>query len=277
MTKRIWLITGAGSGIGKEIARQALLAGNYVAATSRTTSKLAELAAIAPERFLAIKLEITDAASRKNAVEETIERFGGLDVLVNNAGRGFHAPLEDVTSEDMHLVFETNYFGTVAMIQDALPALRQSRNGLIINISSMGVHFDNSIGNSFYVASKAALDATSKVLRNELKPFNIQVQLVEPGAFRTNFRVDGVAASGKRSDIYQESYASGDSLKSHPYDQPGDPAKAGKVIVEAAELDEVPELLILGKGMPEVEEASLKRRIEKAQASKGYAEQTDFE
>ena len=211
------------------------------------------------------------------AVQKTVEKFGGLNILVNNAGRGFHTPVEDTTPEDMRLVFETNYFGAVEMIQHALPYLRKAGDGVIVNLSSMGVHFDNSVGNAFYISSKAALDATSKVLRNELKPFHVQVMVVEPGAFRTNFRIDSVDPKGKRSDIYKDSYASGDYLKTHAFNQPGDPVKAGKLIEQAAVQEEVPEILVLGKGMTNVEIDSLRNRIEKVKACRDIAEQADYD
>ncbi|MCI7094025.1 MAG: SDR family oxidoreductase [Lachnospiraceae bacterium] len=274
---RTWLITGAGSGLGKEIARAAILDGDQVAVTSRNTDKLKELADLAPDRVLPVALEVTDADSREMAVQKTVEKFGGLNILVNNAGRGFHTPVEDTTPEDMRLVFETNYFGAVEMIQHALPYLRKAGDGVIVNLSSMGVHFDNSVGNAFYISSKAALDATSKVLRNELKPFHVQVMVVEPGAFRTNFRIDSVDPKGKRSDIYKDSYASGDYLKTHAFNQPGDPVKAGKLIEQAAVQEEVPEILVLGKGMTNVEIDSLRNRIEKVKACRDIAEQADYD
>ena len=274
---RTWLITGAGSGLGKEIARAAILDGDQVAVTSRNTDKLKELADLAPDRVLPVALEVTDADSREMAVQKTVEKFGGLNILVNNAGRGFHTPVEDTTPEDMRLVFETNYFGAVEMIQHTLPYLRKAGDGVIVNLSSMGVHFDNSVGNAFYISSKAALDATSKVLRNELKPFHVQVMVVEPGAFRTNFRIDSVDPKGKRSDIYKDSYASGDYLKTHAFNQPGDPVKAGKLIEQAAVQEEVPEILVLGKGMTNVEIDSLRNRIEKVKACRDIAEQADYD
>ncbi|MGN8819048.1 SDR family oxidoreductase [Oribacterium sp. HCP28S3_H8] len=274
---RIWLITGAGSGLGKEIARAAILDGDQVAVTSRNTDKLKELADLAPDRVLSVALEVTDTDSREMAVQKTVGKFGGLNILVNNAGRGFHTPVEDTTPEDMRLVFETNYFGAVEMIQHALPYLRKAGDGVIVNLSSMGVHSDNSVGNAFYISSKAALDATSKVLRNELKPFHVQVMVVEPGAFRTNFRIDSVAPKGKRSDIYKDSYASGDYLKTHAFNQPGDPVKAGKLIEQAAVQEEVPEILVLGKGMTNVEIDSLRNRIEKVKACRDIAEQADYD
>ena len=274
---RTWLITGAGSGLGKEIARAAILDGDQVAVTSRNTDKLKELADLAPDRVLPVALEVTDADSREMAVQKPVVKFGGLNILVNNAGRGFHTPVEDTTPEDMRLVFETNYFGAVEMIQHALPYLRKAGDGVIVNLSSMGVHFDNSVGNAFYISSKAALDATSKVLRNELKPFHVQVMVVEPGAFRTNFRIDSVDPKGKRSDIYKDSYASGDYLKTHAFNQPGDPVKAGKLIEQAAVQEEVPEILVLGKGMTNVEIDSLRNRIEKVKACRDIAEQADYD
>ncbi|WP_018143584.1 SDR family oxidoreductase [Alloscardovia criceti] len=274
---KTWLITGAGSGIGKEIARQAIVDGDQVVVTSRNTEKLQDLASIAPERVLPVQLEITDEESRRQVIQETIERFAGIDVVVNNAGRGLHAPLEDTSPEDMRLIFETNYFGPVALIQEALPYLRHSQSAVIVNVSSMGVHFDHSMGTALYVASKAALDATSKVLRNEVEKFHIQVMLVEPGAFRTNFRVAGIPSRSSRSAQYEESYASADYLKQHPFSQSGDPVKAGRLIVQAVRQDTVPKILVLGKGMADVEIESLTARMREVEAVRSLAEQADFD
>ena len=274
---RTWLITGAGSGIGKEIARNAIVIGDCVAVTSRNEEKVKDLVALAPERVLPVALEVTDEASGKAAVEETVRKFGTLDVLVNNAGRGLQAPLEDTTSEDMHLLFETNYFGAVRMIQYALPYLRKSEKAAIVNVSSMGVHFDNAVGNAIYVSTKAALDMTTTVLRNEVRPFNIQVMLVEPGAFRTNFRVEGVTPHGERKDdLYKESYASVDSLKNNPFNQPGDPAKAGKIIVDQVNQEKIPEILVLGDGMADAEMSSLRERIWKIRGVSEIGDHADF-
>ena len=254
---KTWLITGAGSGLGCETARYAIENGDQVAVNSRSKDKLQDLVDLAPDRVLPLALDVTDLASRKNALKRIRERFSALDFLVNNAGRGYFSAVEDETPEDMRAVFETNYFGPVRMIQEALPLLRESTNGVIVNLSSMGVHFDQARGNSLYLASKAALDVTSKVLRNELVPFNIQVMLVEPGAFRTNFRVGGIEASGEQSALYRESYADVELLRANPFSQSRDPEKAGRAIVEAVNQDEVPRVLVLGKGMIEVEEESL--------------------
>jgi NAD(P)-dependent dehydrogenase (short-subunit alcohol dehydrogenase family) len=144
-------------------------------------------------------------------------------------------------------------------------------------VTSIGVHFDNAVGNVFYVSSKAALDMTTTVLRNEVRPFHIQVMLVEPGTFRTNFRVDGVTAHGKRSDtLYKESHASVDNLKNHLFNQTGDPKKAGRIIFDQVNQETIPEILVLGGGMVDAEVATLQARIEKVKACSEIARQTDF-
>ena len=274
---KTWLITGASSGIGKEIAKCALANGDQVIVSARSIERLEDLVAIAPDRVLPVKLEVTNSDDRHNIVEKGIERFGKIDVLVNNAGRGYHAALEDTPMDDMKLVFDTNYFGPVALIQEVLPYMRKQNNGVIVNLSSMGVHFRNSVSNAFYVASKAALDETGMVLRNEVKDFHIQVMTVEPGTFRTNFRLGGIDATGNRNEIYKASYQRGDSLKKNPFTQNGDPKKAGKFIVECVNKENVPEVLVLGKGMVQTEIDSLQQRIDTIKECIDMSEAADFE
>ena len=274
---RTWIITGASSGIGKAVALEVLKRGDNAVITARDTARLKEITEQYPKTACPIALEITDAAMRKEVVHAATERFGRVDVLINNAGRGYHCPIEDSSEDEIRLLFETNYFGPVRLTQEVLPIMREQGFGVISNVSSMGVHFPDAVGNAFYTSSKMALDEFSRVLRNEVKPFGIQVMVIEPGTFRTNFRLGGISPKAERNDAYLETaYASADYLKANPHNQKGDPQKAGKVIVDAVCQETVPKYLVLGGGMVETEIASLQARIEDVRKCAGIAPLTDY-
>lgn len=196
-------------------------------------------------RVLPISLEVTDPAQRQAAVDKTVQKFGKIDVLVNNAGRGHLGAVEDSSEDDIRQLFDTNFFGPVGMIRAALPYMRKAKTGLIMNISSMGVMFEGATGNAYYVASKAALEMLSDVLSNEVKPLGIDVMIVEPGAFRTEFRVS--ALSAKEDELSAYSQTAGNTrkyMKDNPYNQAGDPKKAGEAMYAAATAADKPKVLI---------------------------------
>lgn len=273
---KTWLITGASSGIGRGIAEAVLKNGDQAVITARNKDKLSELTQRYPDTALAVSLEVTDAASRKQAVKDTLDRFGKIDVLVNNAGKGFFGSVEGSTEEDIRLLFETNFFGPVGMIRDVLPAMRKARAGRIINVSSMGVMFETGAGNAYYVASKAALEMLSEVLENEVKPLGIDVMIVEPGTFRTEFRVSAIGGEENAPDYEATAGKSRKYLRDNPYNQSGDPKKAGVAIYKAVSLDEKPKVLILGKGMIEAADTKLDHRKEEVEKWRSLSESTDF-
>lgn len=274
---KTWLITGASTGIGRGIAEAVLKNGDRAAVTARNLHKMDDLKEKYGENVLCLSLEVTDKAQRKAVVEETVKTFGKIDVLVNNAGRGHFGAVEDSTEEDIHLVFETNYFGPVGMIREVLPYMRKAGSGMIVNVSSMGVMFENGTGNAYYVSSKAALEMLSDVLRNEVKPLGIDVMVIEPGTFRTEFRVSAIEAAGSAIGAYENTAgASRKYLREHPHNQSGDPAKAGEVIYEAVYQDNKPEVLVLGKGMIETAEKTLDDRKAEIKRWREFSESTDF-
>jgi NAD(P)-dependent dehydrogenase (short-subunit alcohol dehydrogenase family) len=179
-------------------------------------------------------------------VQQAQERFGGVDVLVNNAGYGYRAAVEEGDDADIRTLFETHLFGTVAMIKAVLPGMRARRSGAIVNISSIGVQL-TPVGSGYYSAAKAAIEGISGALRGELAPLGISVTIVEPGAFRTDFAgrsltqsatvIDDYAATAGQRRIEHE------TMDGH---QAGDPAKAGAAIIAAVESSEPPAFLLLG-------------------------------
>jgi NAD(P)-dependent dehydrogenase (short-subunit alcohol dehydrogenase family) len=183
MTKTV-LITGTSTGIGRAAVKHFQQAGWNVAATMRTPDKETELNTLANVKVL--RLDVQDHASIESAVQTTIETFGGLDVVVNNAGYGLAGAFEAATVEQIQRQFETNVFGTMAVIRAALPHLRAQRSGTIINITSIGGRVTFPL-NSLYHATKFALEGFSESLQFELLPFNIYVRIVEPGSVKTDF------------------------------------------------------------------------------------------
>ncbi|CAN5873994.1 oxidoreductase [soil metagenome] len=238
-----WLITGVSSGLGRALADRALAAGDHVVATARKAATLADLAAAYPESAMIAELDVTDPSSITAAVAGAQQRFGGIDVLVNNAGYGYTAAVEEGEDDGVAQLFATNFFGPVALIKAALPGMRRAGTGLIINISSVGARITIP-GGGYYSAAKAALEGLSGSLRREVEPMGIRVMVVEPGSMRTDFRGRSAEQSSVQIDAYDEVLGrTGDSALSP---QRGDPQKAAAAIFQAAADDAPPKLLILG-------------------------------
>ncbi|MCV7401532.1 SDR family NAD(P)-dependent oxidoreductase [Mycobacterium fragae] len=242
-----WLITGCSTGLGRALAEAVIGAGHNAVVTARDVTKVADLADAAPERVLAAALDVTRPEQIRDAVQQAEDRFGGgPDVLVNNAGYGYRAAVEEGDDDDVRTLFETHFFGTVAMIKAVLPGMRARRSGAIVNISSIGVQL-TPVGSGYYSAAKAAIEGISGALRGELAPLGISVTVVEPGAFRTDFAGRSLAQSSSVIDDYAAT--AGQRRKENDTmhgNQPGDPAKAGAAIIAAVESTEPPAFLLLG-------------------------------
>jgi NAD(P)-dependent dehydrogenase (short-subunit alcohol dehydrogenase family) len=241
-----WLITGCSTGLGRALAEAVLGAGHNAVVTARDAAKVADLAAMAPERALAVALDVTKPPQVASAVRQAQERFGHVDVLVNNAGYGYRGAVEEGDDAEVRTLFETHFFGTVAMIKAVLPDMRARRAGAIVNISSIGATV-TPVGSGYYAAAKAAIEGLSGSLRGELAPLGISVMVVEPGAFRTDFAGRSLVESATFIDDYAET--AGKRRKSNDTmhgNQAGDPAKAGNAIIAAVESPEPPAFLLLG-------------------------------
>ncbi|MGV0049488.1 oxidoreductase [Mycobacterium colombiense] len=241
-----WLITGCSSGLGRALAEAVIGAGHSAVVTARDAAAVADLAETAPERVQGAALDVTDPAQVASAVQRAIERFGQIDVLVNNAGYGYRAAVEEGDDADVRALFETHFFGTVAMIKAVLPGMRARRSGAIVNISSIGAQL-TPVGSGYYSAAKAAIEGISGALRGELVPLGISVTIVEPGAFRTDFAGRSLAQSATVIDDYAATAGrrrkENDTMHGN---QPGDPAKAGNAIIAAVESPDPPAFLLLG-------------------------------
>ena len=241
-----WLITGCSTGLGRALAEAVIAAGHNAVVTARDVGRVADLADDKADRVLALPLDVTDGAQITDTVSQAEESFGGIDVLVNNAGYGYRAAVEEGDESDIRTLFETQFFGAVAMIKAVLPGMRARRSGAIVNISTIGVQI-MPVGSGYYAASKAALEGMSGSLRAELQPLGISVTVVEPGAFRTDFAGRSLTQSSTVIDDYAET--AGKRRKEHDTmhgTQPGDPAKAAQAIITAVESDEPPAFLLLG-------------------------------
>jgi NAD(P)-dependent dehydrogenase (short-subunit alcohol dehydrogenase family) len=241
-----WLITGCSTGLGRALAQAVLEGGDNAVITARDVATVQELADAHPGTALALPLDVTDPEQIASAVREAESRFGGVDVLVNNAGYGYRAAVEEAADEDIRRLFETNFFGAVKMIQAVLPGMRARRSGAIVNLSSIGARI-TAPGSGFYAASKAALEGMSGSLRNELQPLGISVTIVEPGGFRTDFAGRSLTQSAEAIGDYAET--AGKRRKENDTvhgTQPGDPAKAAQAILTAVGSPHPPAMLLLG-------------------------------
>ena len=242
-----WLITGCSTGLGRALATAVLERGDNAAVTARDAQRVGDLAERFPDTALALDLDVTDHAQVREVVATVVERFGGIDVLVNNAGYGYRAAVEEGDDDDVQRLFATNVFGAVAAIKAVLPGMRGQRSGTIVNISSIGARITPA-GSGYYAATKAALEGLTGSLRKELEPLGVRAMIVEPGGFRTDFSGRSLQQSAAPIADYAET--AGRRRKEHDTThgtQPGDPTKAAQVIIEATMSPDPPELLLLGQ------------------------------
>jgi NAD(P)-dependent dehydrogenase (short-subunit alcohol dehydrogenase family) len=241
-----WLITGCSTGLGRALAGVVVGAGHNVVVTARDVAGVEDIASTMPGRVLGVALDVTDSEQCASSVRKAEERFGGVDVLVNNAGYGYRAAIEEGDDDDVRALFETHVFGTVSMIKSVLPGMRARRSGAIVNISSIGAQL-TPVGSGYYAAAKLAIEGISGSLHGELAPLGITVTVVEPGAFRTDFTGRSLTQSATVIDDYAPT--AGQRRKENDKtdgNQPGDPAKAGAAILAAVESSNPPAFLLLG-------------------------------
>jgi NAD(P)-dependent dehydrogenase (short-subunit alcohol dehydrogenase family) len=244
-SSRVWLITGSSSGFGRELARAALDRGDRVVATARRPDTLADLVATAPDRVLAVALDVTRTDQIDAAVAAALERFGRIDVLVNNAGHGSVGAVEEIDIGDLRALMDTMFFGPVALTQAVLPHMRERGSGAIVQMSSMGGQLSPP-GFGAYCSAKFALEAMSESLATEVAPFGIRVLIPEPGSFRTEF---GGARMHRSHDsgLYTETAGQNRAyIEGIDGTQPGDPSKAADAIVSALDAPDPPLRLALG-------------------------------
>ncbi|MHA7209983.1 oxidoreductase [Arthrobacter sp. MDT1-65] len=269
-----WLITGCSTGLGRALAEAALQRGDNVVATARDASKVEDLTTAYPDTALALPLDVTDTGQVRAAVERGTETFGGIDVLVNNAGYGYRAAVEEGDDGDVRTLFDTHFFGTVDMIKAVLPQMRARRAGTIVNLSSIGARITPA-GSGYYAAVKSAVDGLTGSLRKELEPLGITAMVVEPGGFRTDFSGRSLQQSADTIDDYADT--AGRRRKENDTShgtQPGDPAKAAAAIITAVDSADAPEVLILGADATDAHADVLQVQLDSLEAWRHVSEST---
>ena len=255
----IWFITGASRGFGREWAIAALERGDSVAATARDTTTLDDLAAKYGDRLLPLRLDVTDREGAFAAVEQAHDRFGRLDVIVNNAGYGHFGMVEELSEADVRDQLETNLFGALWVTQAALPYLREQGSGHILQVSSIGgISAFPMVG--AYHASKWALEGLSQALAQEVAPFGIHVTLIEPGGFAT----DWAGPSAKHSaplpvyDAYREEVQ---RMRRERNPKPGDPTASAQAVLTIVDAEEPPLRVFFGDGPLAIATADYESRL----------------
>jgi NAD(P)-dependent dehydrogenase (short-subunit alcohol dehydrogenase family) len=257
---KVWLITGSGNGLGWDIAKAALAAGDCVVAGARRTEELAPLVAQYGEWVKPVRLEVRDEAAAKAAVQLAVDGFGRLDVLVNNAGYGQFAPFEQMSAEDFQAVMDTCFYGVVYTTRAAIPVMRKQKSGHIFQVSSVGGRLGVP-GNTPYHAAKWAVGGFSDSLALEVAPFGVKVCTLEPGGIRTNWARRAVQDAPDLLPEYEATVGSFlKILRGLEGRAEGDPRKIADVIVQLAHSNEVPVRLILG--------VDAEQRVQRAEAAR---------
>ena len=270
-----WLITGASTGFGRQLAETVLQLGDRAVVTARNPDSLGALVALYPDRAAAVELDITKPAQIDVALAQAQERFGGVNILVNNAGYGLLAALEETDDTRLARILETNLVGPLRLIRAVIPVFRKQGHGHIISISAIAA-FSNELGFSVYGATKAALEAASDALVGELAPFGIKVTVVLPGPFRTDFigrSLDAVPRLPEYANTVGKFEAFLTKINGK---QPGDPRKAAEAIYQIAGTEKPPFRLVLGKYAYDKFEKKLKSLGEELGKWKPTGLPTDF-
>jgi NAD(P)-dependent dehydrogenase (short-subunit alcohol dehydrogenase family) len=243
----VWLITGCSTGFGRELAKLVLARGWRAIVTARDPSQAADVAQGHDDRALVAPLDVTRRDQIDEVVDAANRRFGRIDVLVNNAGYGYLAAIEEGEDEAVRAMFETNVFGLIDMTKAVLPIMREQRNGLVVNISSIG-GITSFAATGYYHGTKYAVEGISESLALEVKPLGIDVVIVEPGAFRTNWAGPSIKQSATQIDAYAATAGERRrQVEARSGKQPGDPARAAQAIIDVALSDKPPLRLLLGR------------------------------
>ena len=245
-SKPVWFITGCSTGFGRELSVILLRRGYRVVVTARDKTKIDDIVAGHEKNGLALALDVDKHDQIEAAVKAAEDRFGRIDVLVNNAGYGYLAAVEEGDDADVRAMFETNFFGLAAMTRSVLPIMRAQKSGAVVNVSSMG-GFIGFPGSGYYAATKFAVEGLSEALSKEVGPLGIKVIIVEPGPFRTHWAGRSLKTPKKPIDAYAETaVARRKQIQSYSGTQAGDPVRAAEAIIDTVERDKPPLRLPLG-------------------------------
>ena len=272
----VWFISGCSTGFGRALAESVAARNWPVVATARDAERVADLAQGSDPVVLPVALDVTKAEQIDAAVSAALERFGRIDVLVNNAGYGYQSTAEEGDDAEIRAQFDANVFGLFALTRAVLPGLRERRRGHIINITSVAglVGFP---GSGHYAASKHAVEGWSDALRAEVQPLGIGVTCVEPGPFRTDWAGRSLRQTPTRIDAYRDTAGKRlDSTREISGKQQGDPVRAAKAMIDIALLPEPPRHLVLGRWGYDAVLANQRERVKMIEATRVVSPSADF-
>ncbi len=270
-----WFITGSSRGLGRALAEAVLQAGHRLVATARDPAQLADLAERHGDAVRVVALDVTDEAAAQRAVQAATEAFGGIDVLVNNAGYGNVDSVEDTPLADFRRQIETNLFGTIIMTKAVIPLMRAQRSGHIVQLSSVGGRI-GAPGRAPYSAAKWGVEGFSESLALEMALIGVHVTIVEPGGFRTDFA--GASTELREGRTEYDAVVGATARRQRDYDgrQPGDPARAAQAILALAAMPQPPLRIALGSDAVQAIAAADTKRLEELQRWRALSVSTDF-
>lgn len=274
-TSNVWFITGSARGLGRALAEAALAEGHRVVATARKTADLAPLAERYGDRVKPVALDVTKPEDAVRAVDEAVKAFGRVDVVVNNAGYANTDSAEDLSLDDFRAQIDTNFYGVVHVTRAVLPVMRKQRSGRILQISSIGGRRGGTPGLSAYQAAKFAVAGFSEVVINEVAPLGIQVTIVEPGGFATDWAGSSMTVHEAKPDYEATVGATNKRLRGNPGAARGVPAKAAKVLLELASMEKQPRRLVLGSDAYVLAKATLQELAASDDANRALSASTD--
>ena len=248
MDNKVWFITGCSTGFGRELAKKTIEAGYNVVVTARNKAKIEDLVSDNGENAIALTLDVTDKAQVRDAVKQAVEKFGRIDVLVNNAGIGYFSSAEESVEKEVRDMFEINFWGLMDVTTQVLPYMRKQKSGHILNFSSIGgLTSFPTLG--YYNASKYAVEGISESMWQELAPFGIKVTLVEPSGFRTDWSGRSSVKTQTSIDDYKGTIVEQrlKGVAQSAGQEAGDPVKAAQALIDVVESKESPNHLLLGK------------------------------
>lgn len=273
---KTWLITGCSSGLGKSLAQAVLESGYNAVVTARNPQVLENLVSAFPQTSVATALDVTKPNQVAGAIKLAEQRFGGVDVLVNNAGHGYRGAVEEGDEKEVSELFASNFFGGIALTKAVLPGMRARRSGAILNVSSIAGRLAMP-GSGYYSATKFAIEGMSDALRKEVGPLGIRVVVVDPGAFRTDFA--GRSLEQAKADIADYAETAGPRRKENDKTdgtQPGDPARAAHVLIKVVEGETAPFRILLGSDAVRIVNAELEAQRQEIEDWKELSISTDF-
>jgi NAD(P)-dependent dehydrogenase (short-subunit alcohol dehydrogenase family) len=274
--QQVWFVTGSSRGLGRALVRAALEAGDRVVATARRPGQLAGLAREYGERVLPLALDVTDASGAGAAVSAAVERFGRLDVVVNNAGYANVAPIETGDEADFRTQFETNFWGVYHVSKAVIAQLREQGGGTIVQVSSVGGRVGASPGIASYQAAKFAVDGFSRVLAAETAPFGVRVMVVEPSGFATDWAGSSMTVSDIPADYDATIGVMHRRMRASEAGPAGDPERAAGIVVAAAKRDNPPTHLLLGVNAVEMALGYSRRQLAEASAWQDVSRSADY-